>query len=49
MRKTELKKCRKCGEKYVWTSGGIIMTPMDYSDRGLCPKCRVLKFRSNKR
>ncbi len=41
MRRTELKTCRKCGTIYTWTSGGIVMTPMDHADRGLCPKCRI--------
>ena len=44
MKKIELKICRKCGGTYVWTRGGIVMTPIDYADRGLCPKCRVFKL-----
>lgn len=41
MRKIEFKVCRKCGKVYMWQSGGIIATPSDFSDHGLCPVCRV--------
>ena len=41
MRKIEVKKCKKCGKAYVWESGGIVSTPADYMDLGMCSSCRV--------
>lgn len=41
MRKIEYKVCRKCKKMYRWESGGIIMTPQDHMDMGLCKKCRT--------
>ena len=40
MRRIEIKICRKCKAPYRWERGGIIMTPQDYMDMGLCEKCR---------
>ena len=42
MRHTEFKKCRKCGRMYKWTWGGIVATPQDHADRGMCSICRKL-------
>jgi len=44
MRHIELKVCRKCKGLYKWEYGGIVMTPKDHSDRGLCPKCRAISI-----
>ncbi len=41
MRRVEYKICRKCKKMYRWESGGIIMTPQDYIDMGLCERCRA--------
>ena len=41
MRKIEYKICRKCKKMYRWESGGIIMTPQDHMDMGLCEICRT--------
>ena len=41
MRSIEMKICRECKTMYRWESGGIIMTPQDHMDMGLCEKCRT--------
>ena len=41
MRKVEFKVCRKCNKMYRWESGGIVMTPRDHMDMGLCERCRA--------
>ena len=41
MRRIEMKICRECKIMYRWESGGIIMTPQDHMDMGLCEKCRT--------
>lgn len=41
MKKIEYKVCRKCKKMYRWESGGIIMTPQDHMDNGLCEICRT--------
>lgn len=41
MRRVEFKMCRECKEIYRWESGGIIATPQDHVDLGLCKKCRT--------
>ena len=41
MRRIEFKTCKKCGKPYVWTSGGIVATPADYMDHGMCDACRL--------
>lgn len=41
MRRIEMKICRECKTMYRWESGGIIMTPQDYMDMGLCERCRT--------
>ena len=41
MRRVEFKMCRECKEIYRWESGGIIVTPQDHVDLGLCKKCRT--------
>jgi len=41
MRRVEYKICRKCKKTYRWESGGIIMTPQDHMDMGLCEVCRT--------
>lgn len=41
MRKVEFKVCRKCKRMYRWESGGIIMTPQDHIDMGLCELCKT--------
>ena len=41
MRRIEMKICRECKTMYRWESGGIIMTPQDHMDMGLCEKCRT--------
>ncbi len=47
MRRMEMKICRECKNIYRWESGGLIMTPQDYVDMGLCEKCRMkLKLRA---
>jgi hypothetical protein len=44
MRRRDVKICRKCKSLYIWEHGGIIMTPLDYADRGLCENCRNRKI-----
>lgn len=41
MRRIEMKICCECKTVYRWESGGIIMTPQDHMDMGLCEKCRT--------
>ena len=41
MRRIEFKVCRNCGKTYLWESGGIVSTPADFVDFGMCPVCRV--------
>ena len=41
MRRVEFKVCRECKGIYRWESGGIIATPQDHMDFGLCKKCRI--------
>lgn len=41
MRRIEIKICKKCGKTYLWESGGIVSTPVDFLDYGMCPVCRV--------
>ncbi len=41
MRRMEVKTCKKCGRTYLWESGGIVATPGDYMDCGMCPACRI--------
>lgn len=41
MRRIEMKICRECKTIYRWKSGGIIMTPQDHMDMGLCERCRT--------
>ena len=41
MRRIEMKICRECKTIYRWESGGIIMTPQDHMDMGLCERCRT--------
>lgn len=45
MRKVEYKICKKCKKMYRFESGGIIMTPQDYMDKGLCEECRGTVFK----
>lgn len=42
MIRTEIRRCRKCHRVYIKTNGGVIFTPGECFDRGLCPKCRLL-------
>lgn len=42
MKKTEMKKCRRCGKMYIWESGGFVMSPKDFADGGMCEICRKL-------
>ena len=41
MRRIEFKVCKKCGKTYRWENGGIVSTPADFFDYGMCPACRV--------
>ena len=41
MRRIEMKICRECKTMYRWESGGIVMTPRDHMDMGLCERCRT--------
>lgn len=40
MRRIEFKVCKKCGKAYLWESGGIVSSPADFMDYGMCPACR---------
>lgn len=40
MRRTELRTCKRCKKIYTWDCGGIVMTPNDHADKGLCEACR---------
>lgn len=40
LRRNEMKVCKKCKTLYRWDRGGVVMTPQDYMDKGLCEKCR---------
>ena len=42
MRRIEVRICKKCGKPYMWESGGIVSTPADYMDYGMCKSCRLL-------
>lgn len=41
MRRIEFKVCRKCGKTYLRESGGIVATPADFVDCGMCTACKV--------
>lgn len=47
MLKTEVKICKKCGKPYMWSHGGIVATPRDYADCGLCTVCRANSVAGN--
>ena len=40
MRHMDIRVCRECKEPYLRETGGIVATPQDYMDSGLCKKCR---------
>ena len=41
MLKIEMKTCKNCGKTYTWKSGGIVASPKDFMDFGMCPVCRA--------
>ena len=41
MLRIKMKRCKKCGKLYTWKSGGIVATPKDFMDFGMCTRCRV--------
>jgi len=42
MRRIEVRICKKCGKTYMRESGGIVSTPADYLDDGMCRSCQLL-------
>ena len=41
MRRIEFKVCRKCGKTYLRERGGIVATPADFVDSGMCTACKM--------